>query len=133
MRHLIQVIAENPSKKALLASEMKTVRVPQWPEYSALIVMKGGLDNVPGFAEYIPDSWMKPGPHRGAPMPPDRTYLIQIIGTLAGLWLKKSVTTATLMRQGQEQPDVLPDRDDEYKISQEWIEQFIACPYRNCK
>ena len=66
-------------------------------------------------------------------MPPDRAYLIAIAGTMATMWLKKSVTTATMMRQGQKKPDIIPDRLDEHKISQEWIEQFIACPYKNCK
>ena len=119
MLHLIAVISENPNKKAMLASSIVTVRVPQWPEMSGPHILKGCLDNIQGFAQYIPDSWMRTDK---PPMPPDRAYLIAIAGTLATMWLKKSVTTATMMRQGQEQPDVIPDRLDEHKISQEWIE-----------
>ena len=98
MVHMIQVICENPTKKAMLASSIVTVRVPQWSELSGPHILKGCLENIPGFADYIPDSWMRTDDK--VPMPPDRAYLIAIAGTLATMWLKKSVTTATMMRQG---------------------------------
>ena len=130
MVHLIQVMAEDPKKDILLASSLRVVRVPKWPEFSGDKIMASARANIPDFDRYIPDAWVRT---ETPAMPPDRDYLVQIIGTLEELWLKKSVTTATLMRQGQEKPDAIPDREDEYKISAEWMEQFIACPYKNCK
>ena len=127
MLHLIQVMAEEPKKSILLASKMRTVRVPKWPEFSGDKLLAAGRANIPGLDDYIPESWIRPLPEKSNPC--DRGYLVQIMGTMAELWLKKSVTAATMMRQGQEKQDAIPDRVDEYKISAEWMEQFIACQY----
>ena len=111
--HLIQIMAENPTKQILMARDMKTVRVPKWPEFSGEKLLKAGIVNLHGFHDFLPNSWLK----SERPMPPDRDYLIAIMGTMEELWLKKSVTTATLLRQGAEKPEDIPDRVDEYKIS----------------
>ena len=91
---MIQVMAENADKRILLASSIRVVRVPKWCEFSGVVLLESALANIPEFALYVPDSWMK----AKNPMPPDRDYLVAVMGTLAEMWLKKSVTTATLMR-----------------------------------
>ena len=122
MQHLIAIL--NNKKKCFKKKDIKTLRVPPWPEL-AMNRMWAEVSKHPEFRALTPEDWFLHKKNR------ERSYFWGIVSTLMPDFVEQLIEDCRFQRK-QGAVDRL-NKPRELPIDREWAKKLLAQPYVSSK